>query len=119
MPKELTMQEIQAVSLEILKQVADLCEELNLRYFLAWETLIGAVCHKGFIPWDDDVDIMMPRRDYDRTDAQTIVDRMKVEKKILIKTYPNVGEFGNCLRVSIGEQKYMEQFTTSLVELDK
>lgn len=54
-----------------------------------------------------------------RTDAQTIVDRMKVEKKILIKTYPNVGEFGNCLRVSIGEQKYMEQFTTSLVELDK
>lgn len=54
-----------------------------------------------------------------RTDAQTIVDRMKEEKKILIKTYPNVGEFGNCLRVSIGEKKYMEQFTTALEELDK
>lgn len=54
-----------------------------------------------------------------RTDAQTIVDRMKSEKKILIKTYPNVGEFGNCLRVSIGERKYMEQFMMALLELDK
>ena len=54
-----------------------------------------------------------------RTDAQTIVDRMKSEKKILIKTYPNVGEFGNCLRVSIGEKKYMEQFMKALLELDK
>ena len=42
-----------------------------------------------------------------KTDAQTIVDRMKAEKMILIKSYPNVGEFGNCLRVSIGEMKYM------------
>ena len=54
-----------------------------------------------------------------RTDAQTIVDRMKSEKRILIKTYPNVGEFGNCLRVSIGEKKYMEQFMKALLELDK
>ena len=54
-----------------------------------------------------------------KTDAQSIVDRMKIEKKILIKTYPNVGEFGNCLRVSIGDQKFMKQFTTALEELDK
>ena len=54
-----------------------------------------------------------------KTDAQTIVDRMKAEKKILIKTYPNVGEFGNCLRVSIGEKKYMEQFVEALAELDQ
>ncbi len=53
-----------------------------------------------------------------KTDAQKIVDRMKAEKKILIKTYPNVGEFGDCLRVSIGERKYMEQFTAALKELD-
>ena len=53
------------------------------------------------------------------TDAQTIVDRMKAEKKILIKSYPNVGEFGTCLRVSIGEKKYMEQFMNALLELDR
>lgn len=54
-----------------------------------------------------------------KTDAKKIVDRMKSEKKILIKSYDNVGEFGTCLRVSIGEKKYMEQFTKALFELDK
>ena len=53
------------------------------------------------------------------TDAQIIVDRMKTETRILIKTYAGVGEFGDCLRVSIGEKKYMEQFTAALEELDK
>ena len=54
-----------------------------------------------------------------KTNAQVIVDRMKNERKILIKVYPNVGEFGNCLRVTIGEKKYMEQFINALLELDK
>ena len=54
-----------------------------------------------------------------KTDAQIIVDRMKVEKKILIKTYAGVGEFGDCLRVSIGEKKYMERFVSALIEIDK
>ncbi len=54
-----------------------------------------------------------------KTEAQKIVERMKAEKKILIKSYPNVGEFGNCLRVSIGEKKYMEQFVKALAEIDK
>ncbi len=62
----LTIQEIQAVSLEILKSVTDLCEEQGLRYALIYGTLIGAVRHHGYIPWDDDVDIMMPRPDYDK-----------------------------------------------------
>lgn len=54
-----------------------------------------------------------------KTDAEKIVARMKAEKKILIKSYPNVGNFGTCLRVSIGEKKFMEQFWNALVELDK
>jgi len=54
-----------------------------------------------------------------KTDAQTIVDRMKTEKEILIKSYPNIGEFGTCLRVTIGEKKYMERFIEALFDLDK
>jgi len=53
------------------------------------------------------------------TDAPTIVDRMKAEKRILIKSYPNVGDFGTCLRVSIGEKQYMQQFCKALFELDR
>ena len=53
------------------------------------------------------------------TDAQQIVERMKAEKKILIKSYPNVGNFGTCLRVSIGEKKFMQRFIEALFELDK
>lgn len=54
-----------------------------------------------------------------KTDANFIVEKMKSEKKILIKSYPNVGDFGTCLRVSIGERKYMEIFMNALLELDK
>ena len=60
------MRDIQQVSLDILKYVAHICEEQNFRYCLMYGTLIGAVRHKGYIPWDDDVDIMMPRPDYER-----------------------------------------------------
>lgn len=54
-----------------------------------------------------------------KTDAKTVVNRMKMEKKILIKTYSNVGEFGDCLRVTIGEKYYMERFIKALIEIDK
>lgn len=54
-----------------------------------------------------------------KTDAEKIVARMKSERKILIKSYPNVGDFGTCLRVSIGGKCYMEMFMQALLELDK
>ena len=63
------MKDIQAVSLEILKKVADICDKEGLKYSIAWGTLIGAVRHHGYIPWDDDVDILMPRPDYEKLKA--------------------------------------------------
>lgn len=60
------MSDIQEVSLEILKKVTDICDSIGCRYSLAYGTLIGAVRHKGYIPWDDDVDIMLPRPDYEK-----------------------------------------------------
>lgn len=63
---DMSLQEIQQVSLEILKEVHKFCVGNGIRYSLAYGTLIGAIRHKGFIPWDDDIDIFMPRQDYDR-----------------------------------------------------
>ena len=64
MNRELTLEELQQIEYEMLCAVADFCEENNLRYGLAGGTLLGAVRHGGFIPWDDDIDIEMPRPDY-------------------------------------------------------
>ena len=62
----LSIEEHKSIQLAILKYVAEFCENNGLRYFLADGTLIGAIRHKGFIPWDDDIDIQMPRPDLNR-----------------------------------------------------
>ena len=58
--------EIKERLFRILSDFADYCDENQLRYYLCYGTLLGAVRHKGFIPWDDDIDVMMPRPDFDR-----------------------------------------------------
>lgn len=64
--KELEDKELKNIELEILKHIRNVCEEYGLRYYLAYGTLLGAVRHKGFIPWADDIDIWMPREDYEK-----------------------------------------------------
>ena len=56
---------LQLKVLDILLAVDKVCREHHLRYYIMAGTLIGAVRHKGFIPWDDDLDIGMPRKDYE------------------------------------------------------
>ncbi len=60
------LKDIQRSCLGILKKTAFLCDEMGLTYYLCGGTLLGAVREHGFIPWDDDIDLMMPRKDYDK-----------------------------------------------------
>lgn len=66
METELSLEEIQQFSLKVLLHVHEFCVRHNIQYTLAYGTLIGAVRHKGFIPWDDDIDIIMTRENFER-----------------------------------------------------
>lgn len=66
MSAEHKLSDLQIQELEILKEFQKICRENNLRYYAVAGTMLGAVRHQGFIPWDDDIDVAMPRADYDR-----------------------------------------------------
>ena len=64
--KTIPQPEMKQMMLDIMQDIHDFCEKNGLRYYLAFGTMIGAIRHKGFIPWDDDIDLWMPRPDYEK-----------------------------------------------------
>ncbi len=66
MKEPMSVEQKKTISLDVLKVIDSFCRENNIKYSLAYGTLLGAIRHKGFIPWDDDVDIIMLRDEYNR-----------------------------------------------------
>ncbi len=64
--KEIDLRALQLIEFEAFKEIDRICKKHNIMYFMCYGTLIGAVRHKGFIPWDCDMDIVMMRKDYDK-----------------------------------------------------
>ena len=60
------MKKIWAINLELMSVFKKVCQKHNLKFFMGFGTLLGAFRHQGFIPWDDDVDIIMPRSDFEK-----------------------------------------------------
>ena len=83
------------VELEIMDVIHNICIENNIKYSIAYGSLLGAVRHEGFIPWDDDFDIIMPRKDYEK--FKLIWSQIKYEGYIL-QDIDNTPEFLILLR---------------------
>lgn len=95
--KEFSIKEIWKVELKILENFDSVCKKHNLRYFADSGTLLGAIRHDGFIPWDDDIDVVMLRKDYNKF--------LKIAKKefqfpYYVQTgYNEKGYFGGLIHV--------------------
>lgn len=89
----LNIDEIHEGTLQIIRKFSEICNSLNVNYYVAWGSLIGTIRHKGFIPWDDDFDVIMLRPDYDKFIAycennQTNLYPFKLFNRNVCKDYP-------------------------------
>lgn len=94
MMRQVDLSELRAIQLEILDDVDRYCKENGLHYSLGGGTLLGAVRHKGYIPWDDDIDINMPREDYELFAKNYLSDKNEVQD---LRYHPASREI--CLKV--------------------
>ncbi len=101
---------------QAILEAPEMMEQLTASFIEGRSYLLGWLDANGYLYKGEAGNFLFIKP---KTEAQTIVNRMKSEKKILIKTYSGIGELGNCLRVSIGAKKCMEKFTESLLDLDR
>lgn len=74
--KKIELNELKRIEFQLLMQFKKVCDNNNYNYSLLAGTLLGAVRHKGFIPWDDDIDVMMPRNDYNKFEEYCISNKL-------------------------------------------
>lgn len=105
------MNKAQKKQLEILIEVDRICRKHNIRYYLVGGTLLGAIRHKGFIPWDDDIDIAMVRKDYERFKEIAL---QEMNKKYFYQDLDTDPYYGNTYaKIRINNTKYIEKVNSN------
>lgn len=87
--KTLSIEQIQRLEFDILRYFKEVCDKNGLTYYLAYGTLIGAARHQGFIPWDDDMDVHMPRQDYKKLVEILRREEHPYYRLVSVETHPN------------------------------
>ncbi len=91
---DVSSQELQKYLLEMIRWFHDFCIRNNLRYYALGGTMLGAARHQGFIPWDDDLDVGMPREDYEK--LYTLMEYQAGDRYILETPYSDAPDFNYC-----------------------
>ena len=106
------LRKCQLLQLDIAKEIKRLCDENNIKYFLNAGTLLGAIRHDGFIPWDDDLDIGMLREDYEKF---LRVAKEKLNEKYFLQTWDTDEKFAlPFAKIRLNGTKYIEQNSKSV-----
>lgn len=105
------VRKLQLLELKIAEEIKRICEKNNIKYFLMWGSLLGAVRHGGFIPWDDDMDFGMLREDYDRFIE---VCKTDLDKRFFIQTWDTDPEYPFAYaKIRLVETHFIENFSQS------
>lgn len=97
------MKQAWAAEQEVLKEIDRVCKKHNIQYFADWGTLLGAVRHGGFIPWDDDLDIVMKRKDYEKFMS---IARFDLEQGFDVQTFRNQNDFWLFMGKVVGKNRF-------------
>lgn len=115
--KFLNSAEIKKIELDLLLKFDEICKENNLTYWLCGGTLLGAIRHKGFIPWDDDIDVLMPRNDFDKLlELEEKQDKNNVEQIVSWKSGKSIYPFFKLINTNtVVKERYLsDKYTTGI-----
>lgn len=110
------LKDVQKTEIEILDKAVAICNKYGIQYYLMYGTLLGAVRHKGFIPWDDDIDICMPREDYEKFCGCA---QRELGSEYFLQTNETEANFvNNCAKIRKNDT-YFKEIANDHLELNK